>query len=110
SPSELAYNAGPNAFPPAAGLALVEESSEGYDIGVEYTAATGLRLEATWFDQRIEDEIYFDLSGFSGYLQSLGTSRSKGVELGADVPIGARWELFTNVTYNDTENTDGDQR
>lgn len=110
SPSELAYNAGPNAFPPAAGLALSEESSGGYDIGVELAAASGLRLEATWFDQRIEDEIYFDLSGFSGYLQSLGTSRSKGVELGADVPIGMRWELFANLTFNDTEDADGEQR
>src|SRR5690606_19274721 len=64
----------------------------------------------TWFDQRIEDEIFFDLAGFSGYLQSLGTSRSQGLELAAEVPIGMRWQLLANFTYNDTEDADGEQR
>ena len=36
---EIAYNTGPFAFPPAAGLALTEESSQGYDVGIEYDAA-----------------------------------------------------------------------
>jgi len=108
--SEIAYNNGPFAFPPAAGLFLTEESSSGFDFGIEYTSANDLYLEATYFDQEIEDEIFFDLSGFSGYLQSLGTSDSRGIELAARYPFNAQWELLGNVTYNDTEDTDGMQR
>jgi vitamin B12 transporter len=97
---ELAYNRGPFAFPPAAGLALTEESSQGYDVGIEYVAAN-VRFEVTYFDQEIEDEIFFDLIGFSGYLQSTGTSTSKGVEVAADVPLGEYWALVANWTTNE---------
>ena len=107
---ELSYDRGPFAFPPASSTALRDETSRGYDVGVEYDAASGLRLEATYFDQKIADEIYFDLVGFSGYLQGAGTSASKGVELGAAVPLGARWQLLANWTYNDAEDTAGDPR
>jgi vitamin B12 transporter len=102
---EIAYNDGPFSFPPAAGFPLVEESSRGYDIGVEYDVVGGVHLEATYFDQRIEDQIFFDLIGFSGYLQSPGTSTSKGVELGATVPVGERWEVLANWTHNDAVDT-----
>jgi vitamin B12 transporter len=100
---EVAYNRGPFSFPPAAGLALTEESSEGFDVGIEYDAANGLHLEVTYFDQEIQDEIFFDLVNFSGYLQSAGTSTSKGVELGANVRLGERWELLANWTNNDAD-------
>ncbi len=66
---EIAYNAGPFAFPPAAGLHLSEETSRGYDLGVEYDTKLGLHVEVTYFDQDIHNEIYFDSVGFSGYLQ-----------------------------------------
>lgn len=107
---EVAFNKGPFAFPPAAGLSLSEESSGGFDLGIEYSTANGLYLEATYFDQEIEDEIFFDLSGFSGFLQSLGTSKSTGIELAAEYVINTRWELLGNFTYNDTENIAGLQR
>ena len=51
----------------------------------------------TYFDQEIEDEIFFDLATFSGYLQSPGTSTSKGIEIAADVPLGERWELLDEL-------------
>jgi len=107
---EVAYNRGPFAFPPASGVTLSEESSSGYDLGLEYDSAAGVHLEITYFDQEIEDEIFFDLAGFSGYLQSLGTSTSKGVELGARAPLGERWEILGNWTRNDTEDTADEQR
>jgi vitamin B12 transporter len=69
-----------------------------------------LHLEATYFDQEIEDAIEFDLVSFSGYLQSSGLSSSTGVELAASVPFGGRWELLANWTYNETEDTAGQQR
>jgi vitamin B12 transporter len=106
---ELAYNFGPDAFPPAQGVALSEETSRGYDVGIEYDAAR-LHFEVTYFDQEIEDAIEFDLAGFSGYLQTSGTSTSKGVELGANVPFGERWELFANWTNNDAKTSTGQQR
>jgi vitamin B12 transporter len=97
-------------FPPAAGVVLQEESSRGYDVGIDYNGASGLHLEATYFDQKIEDAIEFDLVSFSGYLQSSGVSTSQGVELGANVPFGDRWQLLANWTYNDTEDAAGQQR
>jgi vitamin B12 transporter len=60
-----------------------------------------MHFEITYFDQEIEDEIFFDLVGFSGYLQSTGTSSSKGVEVAADIPLGAYWALVANWTKND---------
>jgi vitamin B12 transporter len=107
---EIAYNRGPFSFPPAAGLALTEESSEGFDIGIEYEAASGLHLEVTYFDQEIEDEIFFDLVNFSGYLQSSGASTSNGIEVGANVPLGERWELLANWTNNDAESVTAEPR
>lgn len=107
---ELAYNSGPFAFPPASGVTLAEESTSGYEVGVEFESAEGVYLELTYFDQKIEDEIFFDLSGFSGYLQSLGTGESRGLEFAFDIPINRQWNLLGNVTHNRTENTAGQQR
>jgi vitamin B12 transporter len=106
---EIAYNNGPFASPPAAGLSLKEESSEGYDIGVEYDAANGLHWEVTYFDQKIEDQVVFDLVTFSGYLQSTGTTTSKGVEVAAIVPLGERWEFLANWMENEREIATGPQ-
>lgn len=107
---EVAYNAGPSAFPPASGVDLEEETSRGYDLGVELQRADGLHIEATYFDQRIEDEIYFDLAAFSGYLQAPGESTSTGVELGLEAPVGERWRILANWTTNETEDRDDRQR
>ena len=52
----------------------------------------GLYLEAVYFDQRVENDIFFDLAGFSGYLQDDGESSSHGVELMAD------WALLDNLS------------
>jgi vitamin B12 transporter len=107
---ELAYNAGPFAFPPAAGLKLSEETSKGYDLGVEYDTKLGLHVEVTYFDQDIHNEIYFDSVG-SGYLQTTGaSSASKGFELAAEVPLGARLRLLANWTTNDAKDLTGEPR
>ncbi len=108
--NELAYNNGPWAWGAAAGLALDEETSKGFDVGLNYYGASGLELGAIYFNQRIEDEIYFDLVSFTGYLQAKGESKSSGIELFFDYPFTQRWRLFGNATYNDTETLDGAQR
>jgi len=108
---EIAYNAGPFAFPPAAGRQLREETSRGYDLGVEYDTKLGLHVEVTYFDQDIHNEIYFDSIGFSGYLQTAGaSSASKGFEVAADVPLGAGLRLVANWTDNDAKDLTGEPR
>ena len=107
---EIEYDRGPFSFPPAAGLALSPEESKGYDLGADFDTASGLHLEATLFKQRLRNEIFFDLATFSGYLQSNGESESKGLELGASVPIGQRLDLLANLTANDTADTSNQQR
>jgi vitamin B12 transporter len=108
--SELAYNGGPFAFPPAAGAVLHEESSSGYDLGLELRLADGGRYEIGYFDQQIDDEIFFDLIGFSGYLQGAGRSVSQGFELVAELPLGERWQLLGNALLNDAETVSGEAR
>jgi vitamin B12 transporter len=105
---EIAYNAGPFALPPAAGVSLVEEQSRGYDVGIEYEGNI-VKTEVTYFDQRIEDEIYFDLTTFAGYLQSPGKSTSKGVEVAAEMAL-RQWHVFANWTYNEAESSTNEQR
>ncbi len=107
---EVAYNDGPWAYPPAAGTQLDAEESEGYDLAVSWNGENGLYLEAVYFDQAVEDEIYFDLLGFSGYLQNDGEADSSGVELIADWQLLDNLSLTGNYTYNDTEGGDGAPR
>ena len=111
---EVSYNERPfGVLPAAAASALSEETSQGYDLGVEYDGVNGLHLEVTYFDQHIDDAIVytFDASSFDdGYVKSPGTSTSTGVELGADVPIGAHWAFLGNWTHNDAKQANGAQR
>ena len=108
--SEMAYNIGSLAFPPATDTSVIEESSAGFDVGIEYTSVSGLYVGATYFNQKIEDEIFFDLVSFSGYLQSFGTNLSRGIELIVEYPITSQWTVLGNSTTNDTENREGLQR
>lgn len=110
SPFEISYNGGPFAFAPAALVSLSQEESEGYEFGVEYVLGNRVHLEAVYFDQEVEDAIFFDLAGFSGYLQDVGTSTSKGVEITANLRLLDSLRLTSNFTYNDTEQPNGLQR
>jgi vitamin B12 transporter len=107
---EISYNAGPNAFPPASGVSLDEEQSSGFDIGLVWATDSGNYLELVYFDQTIENEIFFDLDAFSGYLQGDGEADSSGVELIGEIQLSESFSLNGNYTYNDTERTDGSQR
>jgi vitamin B12 transporter len=109
SPFEVEYNKGGSAFPPASQVNLRQEESEGWEAGIEYFSGE-LRLEAVYFDQDVENAIFFDLAAFSGYLQDVGISTSKGVELTAEIPLAESLRLNGNYTYNDTERPDGSQR
>jgi vitamin B12 transporter len=106
---EIAYNH-INGFPPATLTTLSPETSKGYDAGVEFHAASGLSLGATYFDQQIEDAIDYDLVNYSGYIQTPGTTHSKGVELSGEMPITHMVSVLGNYTYNDTSDETGEQR
>jgi vitamin B12 transporter len=107
---EVAYNQGAFAYPPASDTTLKEETSKGYDFGFSWLATSGLYLEAVYFDQKVSDEIYFDLVNYSGYLQRAGTTDSSGVELMADWPMLASLSLSANYTFNKTETASGQSR
>jgi vitamin B12 transporter len=115
---ELGYNNGPFAAPYVP-RNLVEETSQGYELGVEWHFAADTFVELVWFDNRIEDEIFFDMAGFGGYLQSEGETTSRGVEFNGSAEVVGNLVIAGNYTYNDTALSDdttvvgaepGDQR
>ncbi|MDQ2076728.1 TonB-dependent siderophore receptor [Marinimicrobium sp. ABcell2] len=89
---------------------LQQEDSRGLDVGVEYFGRNGLHLEAVMFDQRVDNEIYFDLVGFTGYIQGGQRSESRGLELISTIPLSDRFSINGNYTYVDTEASDGSPR
>lgn len=107
---EISYNGGSFASPPASTTTLNEETSAGFDIGLSWALDSGIYVEVVYFNQEIEDEIFFDLVNFSGYLQANGDTKSKGVELIGEFPIGESLTVTGNYTYNDTEDSNGDLR
>ena len=106
---EIAYNSGPFAYPPASNAPLLEEESEGWEIAI-LGAVGNLDLELIWFDQDIDNEIIFDLASYSGYLQTEGNSRSKGIELVASLPLSERWLIEGNFTTLDATQQNGGDR
>lgn len=110
SPFEVAYNSGPWAASPASTTALRQETSDGYEAGLEYLHESGLHLNAVYFDQDVSDSIYFDLTTYSGYLQYSGASNSRGVELSGTLPLTPRWQLLANYTWNETKQPNGQRR
>lgn len=106
SPYEVAYNTSPDAYPPASLVKLAQEKSRGVEAGIEYFTKS-LHLEAVYFDQEVRDAIYFDLADYSGYLQDLGVSDSRGVELNAQMGLGESWAVNFNYTYNETKRPNG---
>ncbi|MDD9889571.1 MAG: TonB-dependent receptor [Gammaproteobacteria bacterium] len=106
---EVDYNASPFSFPPASNVQLSEEQSSGFEFGIEYLADR-VTVEVVRFAQEVEDAIYFDLSGFSGYLQDIGNSTSEGIEISGSLVVSNTLYLSANYTYNDTERPNGLQR
>jgi len=80
---------------------LTEETSEGGDFGLELYCGQSW-VSVGIFDQKIEDEIYFDLDLYQGYFIAEGISHSQGVEFAFDVPVNTLLTLSGNYTYNKT--------
>jgi len=106
---EIGLNQSPFTEPPALGLELSQEESEGYDVAVSWAGANGTYLEAVYFDQQITDEIFFDPDS-GGFLQKTGDTESTGVELFGEWPLPGALSLSANYTYTDSQDIDGDPR
>lgn len=83
---------------------LQPETSTNFELGAEYLMGNGGSLQATLFHTEIEDKI--DWVG-SSYVQTPGTTTTRGVELIGRTPITAGWELFGSYTYTDAFTASG---
>lgn len=85
---------------------LRAETSEGFDVGVEYTLAGGrAAVEATYFDQTVENQIGFSFA-VGGY-ENIARVDTKGVELAARFVVSEAWSLAGNYTYIEAEDGQG---
>ena len=84
---------------------LDPEESRSFELGVEQSFVNGITAEATFFYTEIDNLIQYPVNG---YEQVDGTSRSRGLELAVNAPIGDRIALFGNYTYTNTMDADGD--
>lgn len=107
SPYEIAYNTGPWAYPPASNTKLLQEQSKGWELGVDWYWKEALQLSLVYFDQKTENAIDFDLTGFSGYLQETGTSLSRGFEFSGSYNISPALGVDFNYTHNNTQRPNG---
>ena len=106
---EQSLNDGPWAFGDAAGLQLTEESSKGFDLGMEFSNKQQ-HASLVFFRQTIADEIYYDNIAGQGYLQNSFSSESQGVEVEFSQDLSKQLRLWTNYTFNETTTTDDQPR
>lgn len=87
--------------------ALTPEESRTFELGVEQSFAGGASLQATAFWTDINDLIQFIFP--AGYVQTAGTTETRGLSLSGTLPLGARAEIFGNYTYTHATAPDGSQ-
>lgn len=85
---------------------LTPETARGGEIGVEYAFDSGATLRATAFRSVVTDLIDYSFTSFA-YAQVPGDTRTQGIELSGETPIGNALTLAGNFTYTDTERPDG---
>lgn len=106
---EQAYNDGDYAYGDAAGLQLKEETSKGFDIGIDYNNHSQ-KMSLVYFNQSIANEIYFDSLAYTGYLQNSLSSNSKGIEFELSQTLFRDITLWSNYTYNHTQTNADEER
>lgn len=85
---------------------LKAERSHGWEAGIEQTFLDGrVRLDATYFDTRLEDEIYTDFSNWpiSTAANRDTVSKQRGVEVSAEALIGDAWRVHAAWAWLDAE-------
>lgn len=89
-------------FPFAGNPELAPETSRGFDLGVEQTLSGGRWLvDLTWFDNRFDDLIVFDLSTFT--FGNVAEASSRGVEAVVTWAPREGWTAVASHTWTDSE-------
>lgn len=78
---------------------LAVEESKGYDMGVDWVWSGGARLEVSYFNLDIENEIDFQWP--AGYL-NLGQTAARGVETYYARPLGPKLDWSLSYAYLDS--------
>jgi len=82
---------------------LFAEFSDGLDVSIEQGFFDGrFKLQATYFDQKIDDLIAFDLAAFT--FVNVQEFSSRGVEVSANAQIADWLSVFAAYTYVDAVN------
>lgn len=84
---------------------LDPETSLSAELGADYALANGGQLSATAFEVRINGKIDYDFAT-SRYAQ-IEASRSRGLELSADLPVSEWLDMTMAYTYTDAVVTEG---
>jgi len=85
---------------------LAAETSEGYDLGVEYAFGDGRGMvEATWFDQTIENQIDFFYA--AGGYANIARVETSGLELAGRYALTRSWSIAGNYTWLEAEDGAG---
>jgi iron complex outermembrane receptor protein len=99
--------------PPGIGITYAEnpdlkpETTISWDIGAEQVLWKGAKIKATYFENYMEDLVYYAMTTPTLYeRKNVGKAESKGVELEAEQGIGNWLRLFANFTYTDSEITE----
>jgi vitamin B12 transporter len=92
-----------------AGVQLKPETSEGYDLGVEYQWSNRLQMELVYFNQKIEEQITYSNSSWT-YVQEVPQSKSKGIEWITSWQLLDSVQLNANITRIIAEDSDGNPR
>ncbi len=87
---------------------LKPETSRNAELGVEKTFGNGASASATLFYTEIEDLIGFTFP--AGYVQTSGTTVTKGLELSGRVPVSSRVTLTGAFTFTDSRDPGDDPR
>lgn len=85
---------------------LKPEKSVGWEAGLEQSFLNEtVRVDVTYFDATLEDEIYTDFSGYpiSIARNRLTDSTRRGVEVSLTALLGDAWRVFASYTYLDAQ-------
>lgn len=91
------------------GVQLMPESSDGYDVGLEYSYSDKLQMELVYFNQKIEDQITYSYITYT-YVQEVPESEAKGFEWVTRLQLIDQLSLSANITHMKAEDSNGDTR
>ena len=82
---------------------LLPERLEGFDVGIDWRAAPGVRLTATYFDNKVKDAITNVTIGPNlRQRRNIDAIEAQGIEFGAQLDLGA-FGFDGSVAYTDAE-------